>query len=143
LEGAVTVFPVNAAHVQQGPGRQPAKADARWLATRMRHGLLQASCIPAREPRAWRDLTRDRPRLVQERRREGNRVPGVLERAPIKLAAVAPDIMGGSARALVAALVEGRAELATMAELAKRRRRRKRPRLEQALTGLVRDQPRP
>jgi hypothetical protein len=90
-------FLVNAAHVQQGPGRQTAKADARWLATRRRHGLRQASGIPAREPRDWRDLRRDRPRLVQERRREGKRVPGVLERATLKLAAVAPDIMGVSA----------------------------------------------
>jgi transposase len=51
-------------------------------------------------------------------------------------------MMGVSARAIVAALVEGRADPATMAELAKRQMRRKSPRLEQALTGLVRDHPR-
>jgi transposase len=66
-------------------------------------------------------------------------VQGVLERANIKLAAVATDLMGVSARAILAALVEGRADPASMAELAKRRMRRKMPLLEQALTGLVRD----
>src|SRR5262249_49130683 len=85
------------------------------------------------------DLTRYRMKLVQERTREVNRVPGVLERADIKLAAVASDIMGVSGRALLAALVEGRAAPGTMAELAKGRLRSKIPVLTQALTGVVRD----
>jgi transposase len=139
LEGEVTVFLVNAAHVKQVPGRKTDKADARWLAKLRRHGLLQASFIPTPEQRDLRDLTRYRTRLVQERSREVNRLQGVLERANIKLAAVATDIMGVSARAILAALVEGRADPATMAELAKRRMRSKIPLLEQALTGLVRD----
>jgi transposase len=130
LEGDFTVFLVNAAHVKQVPGRKTDKADARWLAKLMRYGLLRASFIPPREQRDLRDLTRDRTQLVQERRREVYRVQGVLERANIKLAAVATDIMGVSARAILAALVEGRADPATMAELAKRRMRRKMPLLE-------------
>lgn len=36
LEGRLTVFGVNAAHVQQVPGRQPDQADARGLAKRLR-----------------------------------------------------------------------------------------------------------
>src|SRR4029434_2048971 len=105
----------------------------------MRYGLLAASFVPPQDQRDLRDLTRYRTKLVQEHSREVNRVQGVLERANIKLAAVATDIMGVSARAILAALVEGRADPATMAELAKRRMRRKIPLLEQALTGLVRD----
>jgi transposase len=84
-------------------------------------------------------LTRYRTKLVQERSRAINRVQGVLERANIKLASVATDIMGGSGRAILAALVEGRADPATMAELAKGRMWAKLPLLEQALTGLIRD----
>jgi transposase len=87
----------------------------------MRYGLLRASFIPPLEQRDWRDLTRDRTTLVQEHRREVNQVQGVLEQANIKLAPVATDIMGVSARAILAALVEGRADPAAMAELAKRR----------------------
>src|ERR671914_1020439 len=139
LEGSFTVFLVNAAHVKQVPGRKTDKADARWLAKLMRHGLLQASFIPPQGQRDLRDLTRYRTKLVQERSREVNRVQGVLERANIKLAAVATDIMGVSGRAILAALIHGRADPATMAELAKGRMRTKLPQLEQALTGLMRD----
>ncbi len=68
-----------------------------------------------------------------------HRVQGVLERANITLASVASDIMGVSGRAMLDALIAGRADPQTMAALAKRRMRRKIPLLEQALTGLVRD----
>jgi transposase len=139
LEGTVAVFLVNAAHVKQVPGRKTDKADARWLAKLMRYGLLQASFIPTQPQRDLRDLTRYRTKLVQERSREVNRLQGVLERANIKLAAVATDIMGVSGRAIVTALVAGQADPATMAELAKGRMRTKLPLLEQALTGLMRD----
>jgi transposase len=139
LEGTVTIFLVNAAHVKQVPGRKTDKNDARWLAKLMRYGLLQASFIPPAEQRDLRDLTRYRTKLVQERSREVNRVQGVLERANIKLASVATDIMGVSGRAILAALIAGRAEPGMMAELAKGRMRAKLPLLEQALTGLMRD----
>jgi transposase len=139
LEGIFTVFLVNAAHVKQVPGRKTDKADARWLAKLMRYGLLAASFIPPQGQRDLRDLTRYRTKLVQERSREVNRVQGVLERANIKLASVATDIMGVSGRAILAALIAGRADAGTMAELAKGRMRTKIPLLEQALTGLMRD----
>jgi transposase len=51
---------------------------------------------------------------------------------------VATAIMGVSARAILAALVEGQADPATMAEWAQGRMRSQIPVLEQALTGLVR-----
>jgi transposase len=138
-EGDFTVCLVNAAPVKQVPGRQTDKHEARWLAKLRRYGRLQASFIPPQGQREWRELTRDRTTLVQERRREVNRVQGVLERAHITLAAVATDIMGVSGRAILAALIQGRADPAMMAELAQGRMRTKRPRLEHALTGVVRE----
>jgi transposase len=139
LEDTFTVFLVNATHVKNVPGRKTDKADARWLAKLMRFGLLQASFIPPKEQRDLRDLTRYRTKLVQERVREVNRVQGVLERANIKLASVISDVMGVSGRAMLEALIAGRADPATMAALAKRRMRTKIPLLEQALTGVVHD----
>jgi hypothetical protein len=62
------------------------------------------------EGKAFGTLTRDRTKLVQERSREVKRGQGVLERAHIKLASVATDIMGVSGQALLAALIAGRAE---------------------------------
>jgi transposase len=139
LEGLVTIFLVNASHVKNVPGRKTDPADARWLAKLMRYGLLQASFIPPIAQRDLRDLTRYRTKLVQERAREVNRVQGVLERANIKLASVASDVLGVSGRAMLEALIDGQADPATMAALAKRRMRSKIPVLEQALTGTVRD----
>jgi transposase len=105
----------------------------------MRFGLLQASFIPPKGQRDLRDLTRYRTKLVQERVREVNRVQGVLERANIKLASVIADIFGVSGRAMLEALIAGRADPAVMAALAKRRMRSKIPLIEQALTGVVQD----
>jgi len=138
LEGMVTIFLVHASHVKNVPGRKTDPADARWLAKLMRYGLLQASFIPPIAQRDLRDLTRYRTKLVQERAREVNRVQGVLERANIKLASVASDVLGVSGRAMLEALMAGQADPATMAALAKRRMRSKIPALEQALTGTVR-----
>jgi len=88
------VLLVHAAHVKNGPGRQTDRADARWLATLRRSGVLPARVIPPAAPRDVRDLTRDRAQLVPERSREVHRGPGVLERATIKMAAVASAIRG-------------------------------------------------
>jgi transposase len=71
------------------------------------YGLLAASFIPPQGQRDLRELTRYRTKLVQERSREDNRVQGVLERAHIKLAAVATDIIGVSGRAILAGLSAG------------------------------------
>jgi transposase len=106
---------------------------------RMRAGWLQASVLPPLAQRERRDLTRARTKLGQERAREVNRVQGVLERANIKLASGASDVLGVSGRAMLEALSAGQADPATRAALAKRRMRRKLPALEQALTGTVRD----
>src|SRR5262249_28276245 len=99
----------------------------------------QASFIPPQGQRDVRDLPRYRTQVVQERSREVNRVQGVRERANIKLASVATDIMGVSGRAMVEALIAGRTDPATMADLARGRMRAKSPGLTQALTGIVRD----
>jgi transposase len=139
LEGTCGVCLVNAAHVKPGPGRKTDKAEARWLVTLMRDGLLNASFIPPQGQRDRRDVPRDRRKVVQERSREINRVQGLLERANITLASVASDSLGVSGRAILAALSEGRAEPATMAALARGRMRSKLAVLEQALTGLGRD----
>jgi transposase len=139
LEGNFIVLLVNAVHIKQVPARKTDKADAQWLTKLMLYGLLQASFIPPAGQRDLRDLTRYRTKLVQERSREVNRVQGALERANIELAAVATDIMGVSGRAILAALIAGGADPATVAELAKGRMYTKLSLLEQALTGLIRD----
>jgi transposase len=136
LEGALpTVMVVNAAHIKQVPGRKTDVKDAEWIADLLRHGLLRASFIPDRAQRELRELTRYRTSLVRERTAEVNRVQKVLEGANIKLAAVASDITGVSARQMLAALLDGNPDAAAMAQFAHGRMREKIPQLEQALVG--------
>lgn len=81
--------------------------DAEWIADLLQHGLLRPSFIPPGWQRALRTLTRSRASLTQERTRTIARLQKELEDANIKLAAVASDLMGKSARAYVAGLTCG------------------------------------
>jgi transposase len=137
LEGDFEVLLVNAQHVKHVPGRKTDVSDAEWLAELLMHGLLRASFIPPKPQRALRDLTRYRSKLVQERARTVNRVQKLLEGANIKLSSVVSDVMGVSARAMLAALSAGQTDPARMAELARGRLRNKIPELEKALIGIV------
>jgi transposase len=76
LEANAAVCLVNAAHVKQVPGRKADKADARWLANRMRKGALTARFSPPEGQRDRRELTRHRAKVVQERSRDRDRGMG-------------------------------------------------------------------
>jgi transposase len=135
LEGSFTLLLVNAAHIKQVPGRKSDVKDCAWIADLLRHGLLKASFVPDRYLRELRELTRYRTALVRERAAEQNRVHKTLEGANIKLAAVASDLMGVSARQMLAELCAGRSDTEAIAQLAKGRLLEKIPLLEQALEG--------
>lgn len=138
LDGAWTLLVVNAAPIKAAPGRKTDVRDAEWSATLLQHGLLRPSFIPTREQREPRDLTQTRTSLTDERTAAVNRVRKVLEDANITRANVATDIMGTSGRAILAALLDGTADAATMALLARGTLRRKRAALEQAVQGRMR-----
>jgi transposase len=137
LEDAFELWVVNAKHVKNVPGHKTDVKDSQWLATLMMYGLLKASFIPPKPQRALREMTRYRTKLVQERTRVVNRVQKLLEGANIKLSSVVTDVMGVSARAMLAEIVAGETDAALMAELARGRMRNKIPELEKALTGHV------
>jgi len=139
LEASFTVLVVNAQHIKTVPGRKTDVKDAEWIADLLRHGLLKASFIPPLPQRDLRDLTRQRTNLVQDRARVVNQLQKVLEWANIKLTSVVSDIMGVSARAMLAAMVGGEADQGVLADLALGRLRAKQAELEQALVGYVRD----
>lgn len=139
LEGQLELLVVNAHHIKAVPGRKTDVKDAEWIAELLQHGLLKASFIPPRSQRDWRDLTRYRTSLVQERVRIVNRLQKVLEDANLKLAGVATDVMGKSGRVMLEAILAGATDPEQLAELAKGRLRNKLPQLKQALNGRVRE----
>jgi transposase len=135
LEGAFELLVANAQQIKNVPGRKTDVKDAEWIADLLLHGLLRPSFVPPKPIRELRDLTRYRRKLVESRSAERNRLLKVLETANIKLASVASDVFGVSGMRMLAALVEGKAKPAEMAELAKGRLREKIPQLEPALEG--------
>ncbi len=135
LEGRFALLLVNAHHVKAVPGRKTDVKDSEWLADLLRHGLLKPSRVPDRQQRELRELTRYRTALAQERAAAVNRLQKTLEGAGIKLASVATDITGISARQMLEALVGGQTDPRELAELARGRLRAKLPALERALAG--------
>ncbi|MDQ5851579.1 MAG: IS110 family transposase, partial [Chloroflexota bacterium] len=135
LEGHVIVWLVNAQHIKQVAGRKTDIKDAEWLAQLLQHGLLRPSFIPERAQRDLRDVVRYRQRTVQDRTRIVNRIQKVLEDANLKLAAVATDLQGVSAQAILRALLAGQDDPHALADLARGKLRTKQAELERALTG--------
>jgi transposase len=137
LEGQCELLVVNAQHIKTVPGRKTDVKDAAWIAELLRHGLLRGSFIPSKPQRQLRELTRYRSTLVQDHARTLNRLQAVLEDANLKLASVVTDIYGVSARAMLAAILSGERDVATLADLARGRLRGKRDQLQEALEGRV------
>lgn len=135
LEEHVGLLLVNPQHAKGLPGRKTDVQDCIWLAHLLRHGLLRASFVPDRAQRELREVSRYRMTLVEERTREVNRLQKVLEGGNIKLASVATDVVGKSARAMLLGLVAGNRDVVALAELAKGRMREKIPQLQRALSG--------
>jgi transposase len=135
LEGYMEVLVVNAQHLKAVPGRKTDLKDAEWIADLLQHGLLRPSFVPPPFQRELRELTRYRTSVIEERSRTINRLQKVLEDTNIKLASVATDLMGQSAREMLAALLVGETNPTVLAQLARGKMRAKRDLLVQALQG--------
>lgn len=135
LEEAMTVWLLNAAHMKAVPGRKTDVRDAEWIAQLLEHGLLRPSFVPPPAIRHLRMLTRYRVQLMGDRTREMVRLELMLEDASIKLSTVASSLKTVSARAILAAMIDGETDARVLAEMAKGRMRRKIPDLAQALEG--------
>lgn len=135
LEAAgIRALVVNARHVKNVPGRKTDVGDAQWLATLARAGLLRGSFIPPAMMRELRLVSRQRQRLVGQLASEKNRLHKVLTDGGIRLGVVVSDLHGQSARAMVKALIEGKAPHEVL-ELASKRLKASREELFDALQG--------
>jgi transposase len=119
------------------PGRKTDVQDSEWIADLLRHGLIRSSFVPDRAQRELRELTRHRTTLVDGRAQVANRIQKTLEGANVKLASVASNVLGQSARAMLEALVAGQAEPSELAQHARGRMKSKKAELEEALEGSI------
>jgi transposase len=141
LEAAgLTVQLVNARSVKNVPGRAKTdKKDAVWLAKLTERGMLQPSFVPPYDIRRLREYTRLRADLVRDRTRYWARLEKLLERALIKVSAVASTLDTQSVRAMLEALIAGQRSPKVLADLAVGRMRAKRKELAEALEGRFED----
>ena len=106
-----------------------------WLAKLTERGMLRPSFVPPPEIRRLRGFTRLRAELVHERTRYWARLEKLLERALIKISAVASTLDTDSCRAMIEALIAGQRSPKILADLAIGRMRPKRAALAEALDG--------
>lgn len=104
----IAAWVVNARHVKNVPGRKTDVADAQWLATLARAGLLRQSFIPPAVIRYLRLIARQRQKLGGMLASEKNRLHKLLADAGIRLNVLVSDIHGQAGRAMVKALIEGK-----------------------------------
>ena len=100
------VMVINPAHAKALKGHKTDAKDAIRLLDLYECGLLSGSYIPDPDLREVRDLARYRMKTVQARTSEIQRLQKTLETAGIKLSSVVSDVTGGSATAMIEALIE-------------------------------------
>ena len=97
---------VNAYHMRNLPGRKSDIKDAEWIATLLRHGLLEKSFVPPQAIRDLRSYTRINRTFVQEESRYVNRVEKFLQCQGFKFSSVMEDIVGATGISLLKTLIE-------------------------------------
>src|SRR5262252_663197 len=121
--GFTEVMVINPAHAKALKGHKTDAKDAIRLLDLYECGLLSGSYIPAPDLREVRDLARYRVKTVQARTSEIQRLQKTLETAGIKLSSVVSDVTGGSATAMIEALISGERRGGVLADLARTRMR--------------------
>ena len=127
LEGLFTVVLANPEEVKTRKGHKTDRKDAEHLADLLRHNHVRSSYIPPEPVRQLRDLTRRRLQLTQDATRERNRVQKLLEQANVKIASVLTDVFGVSGLQMLLALLDGKATVVEIAQLARGSAQRKIP----------------
>jgi transposase len=139
LEGHMTLLLVNARHIKTVPGRKTDVKDCEWIAQLMQYGLLRASFVPSPEVRQWRDLTRHRTKLSDQRTAVVNRLHKVLEDANIKLSTVISDLMGVSGRRMLRAIADGERDPMALSAMGDKRLKATPEELQASLLGHVQE----
>ena len=137
LEGSFELILANARHVKNVPGRKSDVNDATWLADLLAHGLIRPSFVPPAPIQELRDLTRTHRQLIRERARHSQRIQKVLEDACLKIASLISNLLEGSGRAILDALVAGETDPERLADLGWRLRKSSREERVEALRGRI------
>src|SRR5262245_20790182 len=114
-------------------GRKKDFRDAERLVKRLVAHELVLSFVPDVEQRLWRTVVRTKYQLTRNRVQSQNRLEALLEEAHIKLSSLVSDLLGASARRMLAAIADGETNRETLAALADRGLRATQEQLQDAL----------
>ena len=89
--------------------------------------MTRPSFIPPKDIRELRELTRRRRQLIRAGAQEKSRVQKALEGAYIKLGNVLSDVFGLSGQLMLYPLIEGKASIQEIAELAQKSAKKEDP----------------
>lgn len=106
VEFSAGIWLVNANHMRNLPGRKSDVADAEWIATLLRHGLLEKSFVPQEDIQNLRELSRLHRTFVQERCRYVNRLEKFLQAHGFKFSSVMSDILSTTGQKLLNLLAD-------------------------------------
>ncbi len=124
------------AQSNRGPrGRKRDFLDAERLVKRLVAQELTLSFVPDAEQRLWRTVMRRKYQLSRNRVQVHNRLEALLEEAHLKLSSLVSDLLGTSARRMLAALADGESDPAALAALADHRLRATPEQLGDALSA--------
>ena len=106
FSGDITLLVVNARHMKNVPGKKTDIRDSEWISTLLRAGLLNASFIPEKRIREFRDLNRYRKSIIRDITSQKNRVEKFLQSSGFRLSSFISDIFGASGRNIILHLME-------------------------------------
>ena len=106
--GYQSLLVVNAYEIRNMPGRKSDVADAQWIATLLKHGLLRKynSFIPEHAVRNMREVSRLRRKVTGQRITATNQLEKFLQMHGFKFSSVFSSITGVSSTALLTRLAE-------------------------------------
>ena len=106
--GYQSLLVVNAYEIRNMPGRKSDVADAQWIATLLKHGLLRKynSFIPEHAVRNMREVSRMRRKVTGQRSTATNQLEKFLQMHGFKFSSVFSSITGVSSTALLIRLAE-------------------------------------
>lgn len=134
-----SIWVVNASHMRNLPGRKSDVADAEWIATLLRHGLLEKSFVPPVDIQNLRECSRLHQSFVQEKCRYINRLEKFLQAHGFKFSSVMSDTLCMSGRNLLVLLRDRGSITPEDVELNCRRLRKPTETIAEAVCGMIND----
>ena len=104
--GNINLLVVNPRHMKNVPGKKTDIRDAEWISSLLRAGLLNASFIPEKSIREFRDINRYRKGIIQDINRQKNRIEKFLQASGFRLSSFLSNIFGASGTNIIHHLIE-------------------------------------